>query len=70
MEELWTYVQTCLEEITYDGMGVAHFKWKHQPSHAVLEGFRLRLVSKCDKWLLRGNKKMPRTYKQHRDTQI
>jgi len=67
LAELWEYVQSCVEEITYDGHGVAHFKWKHTPSFAVLEGFRLRLISRCDQWISRGNKKMPRTYKEYKD---
>lgn len=57
MDEAWAYVQTCLKEVQYDNVGIAQFTWNHKPDFAVLESFRLRLVSRCDRWLERKNLK-------------
>lgn len=67
MKELWDYVTSCLDEITYDEQGIPTFKWKHPPSFAALEGYRLRMVARCDRWIARGNKKYkPRSYRNTR----
>lgn len=71
MKECWEYVSACLREIVYDSSGIAHFEWHHKPDFAALEGYRLRMVSRCDSWLLRKNKKYkPSSYRNTRDAQI
>lgn len=65
IEEAREYIRTCIDTVTYDdGLPVIHYR--HEPSFQVLESFRKRLVTKCDQWLRRKNRKPSRRYRDNR----
>lgn len=47
MMELRLYVNDCLSHVEADGTPI----WNHKPSRLVLESFRKRMISRCNRWL-------------------
>lgn len=71
VDEIKLYFDECLKEVRYDRSDVdcenPIFVWYHMPDRRVLESFRRRLITKCDLWLAKKNKKYRRgKYKDHR----
>lgn len=60
MQELRWYVDDCLSHVTPEGDPV----WRTKPSIAVLESFRKRMISKCDRWLKNQIRKPTRSRKK------
>lgn len=59
MDELRAYIADCLDYVEEDNTPV----WRYKPQYKVLESYRRRMVSKCDRWL---NKQLKRRRKRKR----